>query len=135
MSYGIVPQAERGVEMMTLSEKKKERAERKRELHLQTSSPPAMMNASAPVDAHAQGGPNGPKSSLAAAKKQSATSHAAADAIVSNNGDAVYGGGGGEAAVQPAIESLEQVEALIKMKKLPAETVAIHSPESGTTLY
>ena len=124
--------------MMTLSEKKKERAERKRELHLQTSSPPAMMNASAPADAHAQGGPNGPKSSLAAAKKQSATSHAAAaaDAIVSNNGDAVYGGGGGgEAAVQPAIESLEQVEALIKMKKLPAETVAIHSPESGTTLY
>ena len=122
--------------MMTLSEKKKERAERKRELHLQTSSPPAMMNASAPADAHAQGGPNGPKSSLAAAKKQSATSHAAAaaDAIVSNNGDAVYGGGG-EAAVQPAIESLEQVEALIKMKKLPAETVAIHSPESGTTLY
>ena len=124
--------------MMTLSEKKKERAERKRELHLQTSSPPAMMNASAPADVHAQGGPNGPKSSLAAAKKQSATSHAAAaaDAIVSNNGDAVYGGsGGGEAAVQPAIESLEQVEALIKMKKLPAETVAIHSPESGTTLY
>ena len=120
--------------MMTLSEKKKERAERKRELHLQTSSPPAMMNASA--DAHAQGGPNGPKSSLAAAKKQSATSHAAAavtDVVVSNNGDAVYGGG--EAAVQPAIESLEQVEALIKMKKLPAETVAIHSPESGTTLY
>ena len=122
--------------MMTLSEKKKERAERKRELHLQTSSPPAMMNASAPADAHAQGGPNGPKSSLAAAKKQSTTSHAAmpaADAVVSNNGDAVYGGG--EAAVQPAIESLEQVEALIKMKKLPAETVAIHSPESGTTLY
>ena len=114
--------------MMTLSEK-----ERKRELHLQTSSPPAMMIASAPADAHAQGGPNGPKSSLAAAKKQSATSHAAADAVVSNNGDAVYGGG--EAAVQPAIESLEQVEALIKMKKLPAETVAIHSPESGTTLY
>ena len=33
------------------------------------------------------------------------------------------------------IESLEQVEELIQMKKLPAETISIHSPESGTTLF
>ncbi len=33
------------------------------------------------------------------------------------------------------IDSIEQVEALIQMKKLPAETVAIHSPESGTTIF
>ena len=111
--------AERAVEMMTLSEKKKERAERKKELQLQTSSPPAMMTA-APVDAQAQGGMNGPKSSAPAA-----------GVAMSNNGDAVYSGNNTAAA----IESLEQVEALIKMKKLPAETVAIHSPESGTTLY
>ena len=111
---------------MTLSEKKRERAERKRELHLQTSSPPAMVTAVSTgvsvVDAHAQGGPNGPKSSVVAAK----------DSAVSNNGDVVYSGGNVAVA---AIESMEQVEALIKMKKLPAETVAIHSPESGTTLY
>ncbi len=34
-----------------------------------------------------------------------------------------------------AIESLEQVEALIQQKKLPAETITIHSPESGTTIF
>lgn len=33
------------------------------------------------------------------------------------------------------IESLEQVEELIKMKNLPQETISIHSPESGTTLF
>ena len=116
-----------GVEM-TLSEKKKERSERKKELHLQTSSPPAMMTAGASV-VDAQGGPNGPKSSLAAAKKPSSLVDSG---NVSNNGDVVYSG---DNVAPPAPNSLEQVEALIKMKKLPAETVAIHSPESGTTLY
>lgn len=33
------------------------------------------------------------------------------------------------------IDSLEQIEALIKSKTVPAETVTIHSPESGTTIY
>ena len=33
------------------------------------------------------------------------------------------------------IDSLEQIEALIKNKTVPAETVTIHSPESGTTIY
>lgn len=33
------------------------------------------------------------------------------------------------------IESMEQIEALIQMKKLPKETVTIHSPESGTTIF
>ncbi|XP_040576280.1 uncharacterized protein Hyccin [Lepeophtheirus salmonis] len=33
------------------------------------------------------------------------------------------------------IESLEQVEELIKKKNLPTETISIHSPESGTTLF
>ena len=33
------------------------------------------------------------------------------------------------------IESMEQIEALIQMKKLPPETVTIHSPESGTTIF
>jgi hypothetical protein len=31
--------------------------------------------------------------------------------------------------------SIEQVEELIQMKKLPQETISIHSPESGTTLF
>ena len=84
-----------------------------------------MTNASSgtAVDGHAQGG--GP-TGLDPGKKSSVA------VAVSNNGDAVYSGGNVAVA---AIESLEQVEALIKMKKLPAETVAIHSPESGTTLY
>lgn len=33
------------------------------------------------------------------------------------------------------IESMEQIEALIQMKKVPQDTVAIHSPESGTTIF
>lgn len=39
------------------------------------------------------------------------------------------------AAMSSEIESMEQIEALIQMKMLPAETVTIHSPESGTTLF
>ncbi len=33
------------------------------------------------------------------------------------------------------IESMEQVEALIQQRRLPAETITIHSPESGTTIF
>jgi hypothetical protein len=33
------------------------------------------------------------------------------------------------------INSMEQIEALIQMRRLPAETVTIHSPESGTTIF
>jgi hypothetical protein len=50
----------------------------------------------------------------------------------SNNGDAVYSGSNVSAST---IDSIEQVEALIQRNKLPAETVAIHSPESGTTIF
>ena len=32
-------------------------------------------------------------------------------------------------------DTLEKVEELIQMKKLPAETITIHSPESGTTIF
>ncbi len=49
-----------------------------------------------------------------------------------NNGEAVYSGGNVSAS---EIDSMEQVEALIQQKKLPPETVAIHSPESGTTIF
>ena len=43
--------------------------------------------------------------------------------------------GDGVSVNSKTIESLEQVEELIQMKKLPPETISIHSPESGTTLF
>ena len=36
---------------------------------------------------------------------------------------------------QPEFDSVEKVEELIQKKLLPKETVAIHSPESGTTIF
>jgi len=43
--------------------------------------------------------------------------------------------GDGVSVSSKTIESIEQVEELIQMKKLPPETISIHSPESGTTLF
>jgi hypothetical protein len=43
--------------------------------------------------------------------------------------------GDGVSVCSKNIESIEQVEELIQMKKLPPETISIHSPESGTTLF
>lgn len=43
--------------------------------------------------------------------------------------------GDGVSVSSKNIESIEQVEELIQMKKLPPETISIHSPESGTTLF
>ena len=43
--------------------------------------------------------------------------------------------GDGVSVSSKNIESIEQVEELIQMKKLPQETISIHSPESGTTLF
>jgi hypothetical protein len=43
--------------------------------------------------------------------------------------------GDGVSVNSKTIESIEQVEELIQMKKLPPETISIHSPESGTTLF
>ena len=111
-------------------ERRRDKSERRKDLHLQTSSPPALA-ASSSSSAEVQyggGGGGGPFAFDHAGKKSSVA------ATMSNNGDVVYSGANASAATG-AIDSLEQVEALIKMKKLPAETVAIHSPESGTTLY
>ena len=113
-------------------ERKRDKSERRKDLHLQTSSPPALAAASSSSSAEVQyggGGGGGPFAFDHAGKKSSVA------ATVSNNGDVVYSGANAASAATAAIDSLEQVEALIKMKKLPAETVAIHSPESGTTLY
>jgi len=43
--------------------------------------------------------------------------------------------GDGVSVSSKNIESIEQVEELIQMKKLPPETISIHSLESGTTLF
>ena len=32
-------------------------------------------------------------------------------------------------------DTVEKVEELIQMRKLPPETITIHSPESGTTIF
>ena len=40
-----------------------------------------------------------------------------------------------QAPSQPEFDSVEKVEELIQKKLLPKETVAIHSPESGTTIF
>ena len=114
-------------------ERKRDKSERRKDLHLQTSSPPALAassSSSAEVQYGGGGGGGGGPFAFDHDRKKSSVA-----ATVSNNGDVVYSGANAASAATAAIDSLEQVEALIKMKKLPAETVAIHSPESGTTLY
>ena len=73
--------------------------------------------------------PSGPASASASASAESPSFN-----VATNNG--------GQQLSAPTtttdlseIDSMEKIEALIQMKKLPPETVTIHSPESGTTIF
>ena len=63
---------------------------------------------------------------------------AASQPPVEINGDntsSLAFGGSTKSANNGEFDSVEKVEELIQMKKLPAETITIHSPESGTTIF
>ena len=48
-----------------------------------------------------------------------------------NNGDSISAAASTTSSKE--YDTVEKVEELIQMKKLPAETLAIHSPESAST--
>ncbi len=118
--------------------KDKEKSEKKKSLKL-TSSSPASSQPPAPItNDQSQNSSTAPVSSSQSQLPNSPIvlpPAGSASATASNvNGDSVSATSG-TSNNSKDLDTLEKVEELIQMKKLPTETIAIHSPESGTTIF